>query len=113
MNEIVAQEESGNFAQGQKVPHNGGHPDVQAGPDGGLRETAGCQTGSPPELVEVRQLAQMLACSERTIWRLSDGGKMPAPVRIGRLVRWSRQAILDWIESGCPSVRVRNGRGAA
>jgi excisionase family DNA binding protein len=62
-------------------------------------------------LVGVADVAGMMSASERTVWRLSDAGKMPAPVRIGRLVRWSRQAILDWIEAGCPAVRAFNGRG--
>jgi predicted DNA-binding transcriptional regulator AlpA len=29
----------------------------------------------------------------------------PAPVRLGALVRWPRQAIEDWIASGCKPVR--------
>jgi excisionase family DNA binding protein len=105
MNENVAQEESGNFAHEQKFSHNGEHTGVQAGPNGGSRETAGYRAGSPPELVDVADVAQMLSASERTVWRLADAGKIPAPVRIGRLVRWSRQAILAWIVAGCPSVR--------
>ena len=58
-----------------------------------------------PVLLAVGHVASMLSCSERSVWRLSDEGKMPAPVRIGRLVRWSRDKLNEWIDAGCPRVR--------
>lgn len=57
----------------------------------------------PAELLDVRSVARMLGCSPRHVYRLSDSGKMPLPLRLGGLVRWSRQTILDWIANGCPS----------
>jgi excisionase family DNA binding protein len=66
-------------------------------------------TTPPPlaakQLLDVRQVSEMLGCSPRHIFRLADAGKMPAPVRVGCLVRWSRTVIDSWIESGCPAVR--------
>lgn len=56
-------------------------------------------------LVDVSQAAEMCCCSTRTIRRLSDAGLMPRPVKIGALVRWRQQQLLDWIEDGCQSVR--------
>ena len=35
-------------------------------------------------LLNVREVARLCGCSPRTIYRLSDGGKMPRPVKIGR-----------------------------
>jgi excisionase family DNA binding protein len=61
------------------------------------------------QLLDVDAVAAMLDCSARHVYRLSDGGCMPAPVRLGALVRWSRQAIERWIADGCPAVR-RVGR---
>jgi excisionase family DNA binding protein len=57
------------------------------------------------QLMDVDAVAAMLNCSPRTVWRLADGGKMPAPVHIGRLVRWSRKALTAWIDAGCPAAR--------
>ena len=57
------------------------------------------------KLLDVRAVASLLGCSPRHIYRLSDGGKMPAPIRLGSLVRWSRDAIDEWISAGCPSMR--------
>lgn len=58
-----------------------------------------------PQLLDVRAVAALLGCSPRHVYRLADAGKMPAPVRLGALVRWSRQAIEAWIADGCPPVR--------
>jgi excisionase family DNA binding protein len=59
----------------------------------------------PAELLDVRAVADMLGISVRTVYRLSDAGRIPAPVKLGALVRWPRRAVLDWIAAGCPAVR--------
>ncbi len=66
---------------------------------------------SAAELLDVKAVAALLNCSTRHIIRLADGGKMPAPVRLGVLVRWNRAALLDWVSKGCQPVR--RVRGAA
>lgn len=62
-------------------------------------------------LVDVKTVAQMLGCSSRTVYRLSDSGRMPRPVRLGSLVRWRADEVRDWIDSGCKLVRVVKGAG--
>ena len=65
---------------------------------------------APPELVTVRQVAVMLGCSPRTVYRLADAGRMPPAVHLGVLIRWRRAALEDWLSAGCPSVRrIRGG----
>ena len=56
-------------------------------------------------LLDVRAVAELLGCSTRHVYRLSDAGRMPAPLRLGSLVRWSKSSIEQWIEAGCPSCR--------
>lgn len=56
-------------------------------------------------LLDVRGVAELLGCSPRHVYRLADAGCMPAPVRLGTLVRWSRPAIDDWIAAGCPQCK--------
>ena len=58
-----------------------------------------------PQLLDVAAVAEMLGCSARHVYRLSDAGRMPAPVKLGSLVRWSAVAIREWIDQGCPVVR--------
>ena len=62
------------------------------------------------KLLDVKAVADLLGCSTRHVYRLSDGGKMPPPVKLGSLVRWSRSAIEEWIDAGCPSCRGRAGK---
>ena len=61
-----------------------------------------------PALLDVQAVARLLGCSTRHVYRLSDGGKMPAPVKVGALVRWRRSGpdgIEAWVAAGCPAVR--------
>lgn len=57
------------------------------------------------KLLDVQAVAETLGCSTRHVYRLSDAGKMPAPLKLGSLVRWSKTAIESWIADGCPAVR--------
>jgi predicted DNA-binding transcriptional regulator AlpA len=61
-----------------------------------------------PELLTTRQAAELAGCGERTFWRWSRSRLAPGPIFIGNgprpAVRYSRQAILDWIAGGCKPV---------
>ena len=69
------------------------------------------QTDSPTALLDVGEVATLLSCSPRHVNRLSRSGQMPPPVRLGYLVRWSREAIGTWIQDGCPSIHETGTRG--
>lgn len=62
-------------------------------------------------LGDVQAVAELIDCSSRHIYRLSDAGKMPRPVKLGALCRWNLTEIEDWISAGCPSVRTARSRG--
>jgi prophage regulatory protein len=59
---------------------------------------------STPVLLTVKEVAETLGLSERTVYRLADMGKMPRPVKIGAAVRWRRNELDTWIEDGCPTI---------
>jgi excisionase family DNA binding protein len=61
-------------------------------------------------LLDVRAVAQLLGCSARHVYRLSDSGAMPAPVRLGALVRWRRSELDAWVAGGCRPCRQGIGR---
>lgn len=63
-----------------------------------------------PALLNVQELAALLKCSTRTVYRLSDGGLLPRPRKLGALVRWSSAEVHEWIAGGCKPVR-RSGCG--
>lgn len=56
-------------------------------------------------LLDVDSVARMLSCSPRHVYRLRDGGRMPASVKLGGLVRWNRAEIEQWVAAGCPVCR--------
>ena len=54
----------------------------------------------------VGDVAELLGCSTRHVRRLADAGRMPRPLStIGRLVRWRRADVDQWLAAGCPSCR--------
>jgi predicted DNA-binding transcriptional regulator AlpA len=61
-----------------------------------------------PELLTTRQAARLCGVGERTWWRWSRSGIAPKPLKIGDnkqgAVRYSRRAIIEWLEAGCPRV---------
>ena len=59
-------------------------------------------TDAAPRLINAEELATMMQISERTLWRLLSGGKVPKPVRIGRNTRWRLAEVTEWIDRGCP-----------
>jgi excisionase family DNA binding protein len=60
-------------------------------------------------LGDVKAVAEKLDCSQRHVYRMADGGRMPAPLRLGSLVRWDLDAIDRWISDGCPTCRKGGG----
>jgi excisionase family DNA binding protein len=59
----------------------------------------------PPELIDGKTVAKLTGVSLRHFRRLVDLGLAPPPVRLGRVVRWSRAALEQWIAAGCLPVR--------
>ena len=56
-------------------------------------------------LLTADDVSRLLAVSRLTIFRWRAAGRLPAPVRVGRVVRWRRSEIIAWIDAGCPSCR--------
>jgi predicted DNA-binding transcriptional regulator AlpA len=51
---------------------------------------------------DVRGVAVMLNISVRSVHRLNDGAKMPAPIAFGNARRWRIREIEAWLRSGSP-----------
>ena len=50
-----------------------------------------------PLLLDVNQVAVLLNCSPRHVYRMSEAGKLPRPMKLGALVRWNRSAIEQFV----------------
>lgn len=57
------------------------------------------------ELLTAAEAAEVAGVAKRSWWRYVSGGKAPAPVRLGGVVRWRRSELAEWIAAGCPRVR--------
>jgi excisionase family DNA binding protein len=60
------------------------------------------EAGPSPEagkrLLTIPEVARLLGISKPTVERLHAGGKLPAPIRLGRkLVRWDLAELNDWL----------------
>jgi excisionase family DNA binding protein len=73
-------------------------------PDAGGAAIWGAITGIPAMLT-ADEVAAILKCSARTVYRLVDSGRMPPPVRLGALARWHPSTIQAWMDAGCPPCR--------
>jgi predicted DNA-binding transcriptional regulator AlpA len=68
-----------------------------------------------PALLDIDQVSELGVGSTRHIRRMADSGRMPAPVKLGALLRWRVETgdpmtgIRDWIQAGCPSCRQTRG----
>ncbi len=55
--------------------------------------------GESGRLMTAVELAEHLQISVRGVWRLVSIGELPKPIYIGRLARWQRKTVSDWIDS--------------
>lgn len=55
------------------------------------------QSTALPPLMETREAAQLLGVSIRTLARLAGQGKIPGAVKIGKLWRFNRRKLYDFI----------------
>lgn len=59
-------------------------------------------------LLDVNQVAAMLTCSARHVWRMSDSGHFPRPIGIGmKLKRWPRSTVEQWLVEQTKPVTAR------
>ena len=63
----------------------------------------------PPTSAEVAPLtldavasAKLIGVSRSHFYDLHLEGRVPAPIRLGRAVRWSRAELVEWLAAGGP-----------
>jgi len=57
------------------------------------------------DLLDLPALSELLKCSPRSVHRWADGGRLPRPIKLGRLNRWRRADIEAWIADGMPRIK--------
>lgn len=63
------------------------------------------------DLLNIKQVAAGLGCCPRMVQILVARGDLPAPLRLGRLVRWREADIADRLEA--LALAAQGGQGAA
>src|SRR5258708_6191861 len=68
-----------------------------------------------PEAILLSDLeaAALLNVSRATLHRLRASGRLPAPVRLGRCVRYNRRELEEWAAAGAPPLNVWTAMKAA
>jgi predicted DNA-binding transcriptional regulator AlpA len=70
--------------------------------------------GGNAMLMNDKKTAAELGISRRKLWTMNSMGQLPAPIRMGRSVRWRVSDIEEWVRLGCPSREVfEAAKGAA
>lgn len=55
-----------------------------------------------PMVLSAMRLSQRLGVSLRHIRRMDSAGKLPRPVRLGKVVLWKVDEINSWLNAGAP-----------
>ena len=50
--------------------------------------------------LDVKQVAQLLGLSRRSVYRLLDAGQIPKPLKLGSATRWRHKDIEQFVEAG-------------
>ncbi len=70
-------------------------------PQGRRTDEEPAHAGAEYGLVDVNEAARLCMISVSMFYKLNAAGKTPHPVRLGKLLRWRKNELLDWIEAGC------------
>ena len=62
------------------------------------------------EALDVNGVAELLHCSAGHVRALVARGEFPRPAKLGVLSRWSRAAVLRWLDAGTGATAERGGR---
>jgi excisionase family DNA binding protein len=55
------------------------------------------QSSEAEQLLRPEDLALLLGCSTRTVRKMVAAGLLPVPHRFGRMARWRRGQVNDWL----------------
>lgn len=61
-------------------------------------------------LLKREEVAEYLGVSPQSVYNWSKSGKLPAPIKIGRLARWRKSDIDNFIESNGTTPQNKSSR---
>ena len=60
------------------------------------KETCGVVTAEIPDVLTVEEVATWLRINRKTVYEAAKSGQIPC-CKVGRILRFSRQAVLQWL----------------
>jgi|SRR5437773_10704241 len=78
---------------------------AEAAPSG---QRAIVRAQAEPLLWDISDVAAALKISVKTCRRMAKCGQIPGLVRLGRLLRFDRRRISEWVANGCPRIKMWN-----
>jgi len=57
----------------------------------------------PFRLLTIQEMAAIVNCSVGTVYTMKAYGRVPPPIRLGRLLRWDPREVQKWLDNRCPS----------
>jgi len=60
-------------------------------------------------LLDVREVAALLGCCERSVWAWAEAGRFPRPLGLGRLRKWRRCDVERWLEQKAQAAAADQG----
>lgn len=54
------------------------------------------------ELIDALEASAICGVSRSGFYKLDATGKCPRSVKLGRLRKWRRTELMEWIKKGCP-----------
>jgi len=63
-----------------------------------------------PDVLTVDEVAELLRVDRKSIYAAVARGEVPGVLRVGRLIRFSREVVLRWVREGQAASRTRRTR---
>jgi prophage regulatory protein len=57
-------------------------------------------------LLDLVEVAKLLRVSQRALWGWAKAGEFPAPIQLGRLRRWRREDVNQWLADQAAAAQV-------
>lgn len=80
-------------------------PQTDPGGPGGAVSRRVAANGEQPMVLTVDEAAELLRVERKTLYDAIGRGEVPGVRRIGRLIRLSRNSVLEWLASGKGAAR--------
>ncbi len=68
-----------------------------------MNQAAQASTLVDDVLLSIKDLTRLLQCTPQHIANLRKQKRIPAPVKLGTLVRWPLHVYREWVANNCPT----------